>query len=165
MLLTLLITCLTFFGVSEFGLLPFKHPCTAHAFFSGCLSNHCQGLHHILSEICTTFDVHSLLDPSLNHIRPDTYLQMKGCEISARPLSCMKFCALTPRMCWYYHLPIMLHYNNCCTDERTSTRNYGWQYPVDMSFLILILSSVDVSSSDCDWIIGRAQPDVGEAVI
>jgi hypothetical protein len=28
-------------------------PCTAHAFFPERLSNHCQGLHHTFSEICT----------------------------------------------------------------------------------------------------------------
>jgi hypothetical protein len=50
----------------------FKHPCTAHAFFSKSLSNHCQGLHRTFSEICTRFYAHSLLYPLLNHIRPDT---------------------------------------------------------------------------------------------
>jgi hypothetical protein len=37
---------------------PFKHPCMAQAFFPTHLSNHCQGLWHIFSEICTTFDAH-----------------------------------------------------------------------------------------------------------
>jgi hypothetical protein len=50
MLLTLLFTCLAFFGLGEFGLsVPER------------LSNHCQGLRRSFSEICTTFDAHSLI--------------------------------------------------------------------------------------------------------
>jgi hypothetical protein len=41
--------------------MPFKHPCTDHAFFPERLSNHCHGLRHTFSEICTTFDAHSFL--------------------------------------------------------------------------------------------------------
>jgi hypothetical protein len=33
--------------------MPFKHPCTAHAFFPKCLAYHCQGLRHTFSNICT----------------------------------------------------------------------------------------------------------------
>jgi hypothetical protein len=40
--------------------MPFKHPCTAHAFFPERLSNHCQGLRHTFSGICTKFDEYSL---------------------------------------------------------------------------------------------------------
>jgi hypothetical protein len=86
--------------------MPFKHPCTAHAFFPKRLSNHCQHLHHTFSKIYTEFDSHSLSDPSWNRIRPDTRLQIKGHKKSARPPSCMKFCTLTPKICQYYHLPL-----------------------------------------------------------
>jgi hypothetical protein len=44
--------------------------CMAHAFFPGCLSNHCQGLRNTFSQICTKFDAVPLLDPSQNYIRP-----------------------------------------------------------------------------------------------
>jgi hypothetical protein len=53
-------------------------PCTTHDFFPACLSNHCQGLHHTFSEICAKCDAHALSDPSQSHIRPDTWLQIKG---------------------------------------------------------------------------------------
>jgi hypothetical protein len=43
--------------------MPFKHPCTAHAFFPERLSNHRQGLCHTVSEICINFVSHSLSDP------------------------------------------------------------------------------------------------------
>jgi hypothetical protein len=39
------------------------------------LSNHCQSIRRIFSEICTKFSVVHLLDPSRNHIRPDIRLQ------------------------------------------------------------------------------------------
>jgi hypothetical protein len=40
----------------------FKHSCTAHAVIPKCLSNHCQGLCRILSEICTKSDAVPLSD-------------------------------------------------------------------------------------------------------
>jgi hypothetical protein len=52
-------------------------PCTAHAFFPECLSNHCHGLCHIFSESCTKYDAWPLSDPSQDLIRPDTWLQIK----------------------------------------------------------------------------------------
>jgi hypothetical protein len=55
------------------------------------------------STICTKFDAVPLLDPSQNHIRPDTRLQMKACKKSAGPPSYVKFCTLTPKTCQYYH--------------------------------------------------------------
>jgi hypothetical protein len=33
--------------------------------------------------------------------------QVKGCTKSAHRPSCAKFCTLTPKICWYYHL--LLH--------------------------------------------------------
>jgi hypothetical protein len=53
-------------------------PCTAHAFLSERLSNHCRGLRCTVSEICTKFDAVPLSEPSPNLIRPETRLQMKG---------------------------------------------------------------------------------------
>jgi hypothetical protein len=47
MLLTLFFTWLSF-SVSPEPSMPFKHPCTAHAFFPERLSNHCQ-------DLCRTF--------------------------------------------------------------------------------------------------------------
>jgi hypothetical protein len=80
--------------------------CTAHAFFPGRLSNHCQGLCGAISKICRKFDPVPLSDPSRNRIRPETRLQIKGRKKSARPPSCVKFCTLTPKICWYCHLPL-----------------------------------------------------------
>jgi hypothetical protein len=39
--------------------MPFKRPCTAHAFCPECLSNYCQGLHRTFSEICIKCCPHS----------------------------------------------------------------------------------------------------------
>jgi hypothetical protein len=44
--------------------MPFQHPCTALAFYPEHFSDHCHGLHHTFSKICTKFDVHSLSDAS-----------------------------------------------------------------------------------------------------
>jgi hypothetical protein len=57
--------------------MPFKHPFAAHAFFLELLSNHFQSLGRTLSEVCTTFNAHSLSDPSLTCFRPDKWLQKK----------------------------------------------------------------------------------------
>jgi hypothetical protein len=40
-----------------------------------------------------------LLDPSQNCVRSDTRLEIKRCRKSARPPSCIKFYALTPKKC------------------------------------------------------------------
>jgi hypothetical protein len=60
MFLTLLFTCLAFFGLCEFGhaIQTPIHP-SIHALFPERL-------------ICTKFDAVLLLDPSQNRIRPDT---------------------------------------------------------------------------------------------
>jgi hypothetical protein len=71
MLLTLLFTCLFSVSVS------LDSPYTAHAFFHGRLSNHCQGLPCTFSEICTKCHAVPLSDPSRNLIVPDTRLQTK----------------------------------------------------------------------------------------
>jgi hypothetical protein len=52
-----------------------------------------------LSEICTKFDAHSLSDPSRNHIRPDTRLQIKLRKKSAPPPSYVELYTLTPKVC------------------------------------------------------------------
>jgi hypothetical protein len=97
-------SCLCFSSVSPFSLrpassIPFKHLCTAHAFFPERLSNHCQGLHRTFCEIFTNFDAPSFSDRSRIRIRPDTRLQIKGSKKSRHPLTCVKFCTLTPKIC------------------------------------------------------------------
>jgi hypothetical protein len=54
-------------------------PCTAHAFFSEFLSNHCHG-RSTFSETCTKSDAVPLSDPSWNHNRPHKRLQIKACK-------------------------------------------------------------------------------------
>jgi hypothetical protein len=73
MLLTLLFTCLAFSDLPWLRM-PVRHPCPAHDFFPECLSNHCLGLRHTFSEICTKFNVVPLSVPTRNDIRPDTWL-------------------------------------------------------------------------------------------
>jgi hypothetical protein len=77
MLLTLLFTCLAYFGL----------PLTKHSvqesvydygLFSEHLSNHWQGLRTIFPNISTKFDAVLLSDPSRSRIRPVTRLQIKG---------------------------------------------------------------------------------------
>jgi hypothetical protein len=68
-------------------------------FFPEGLSNDCQGLRCIFSEICAKYDARSLSDPLWNHISPDTRLQIKGRKKSARLPSCVKFCTSTPKIC------------------------------------------------------------------
>jgi hypothetical protein len=58
-----------FFSVCPEPSMPFKLPCTAHAFFPERISN--------FFEICTKCNAIPLSDPSRNCIRPDTPLQMK----------------------------------------------------------------------------------------
>jgi hypothetical protein len=94
MMIMMSFTCLAF---SVFISLDFL--CTAYALFSERLSNHCQGLSHTFSKICTKFDAVFLSDLSQNYIRPDTRFQIKGHKNSARPPRCMKFCTLPPKMC------------------------------------------------------------------
>jgi hypothetical protein len=77
MLLTLLFTCVTFFGLPWTEQL-FKPPCTASAFFLERLSNYCQGLRHTFSWDLHNIDAVPLPDPSRNRIRIDTRFQIKG---------------------------------------------------------------------------------------
>jgi hypothetical protein len=77
MLLTLPRTSLALLGLGEFG---FSVYCSC--FFPERLFNHCQGLRHTSSEICTKSDVHSLSESQWNHRRPDTRLQIKEAKIS-----------------------------------------------------------------------------------
>jgi hypothetical protein len=76
MLLTLLFTCpaFFFFGFSKFGL-------SVHG---SCFlpQSRCQGLCDTSSEIFRKFDAVALTDPSQNHIRPNTQLQIKAVKIS-----------------------------------------------------------------------------------
>jgi hypothetical protein len=98
---------------------PFKHPCMAHVFFPECLSDHCQvsrDLHKIWCTLTVPFS-----DPLPNGIMPDTWLQIKGCRKSARPLSCVKFCTLL-----VLSSTVALHYYIYCTDGSTRPRNCGY---------------------------------------
>jgi hypothetical protein len=53
--------------------MPFKHPCTALAFFSEGLSNHWQSLCLTLSEICTKFEhVHCAFVRSIQKFHHDS---------------------------------------------------------------------------------------------
>jgi hypothetical protein len=69
----MLFTFLTFFS-----LVSLDFPCTTSAFFPERLFNHRQGSCRTFSEICTQFDAIPLSDPSINRIRPDARLQIKG---------------------------------------------------------------------------------------
>jgi hypothetical protein len=69
-------------------------PCTAHAFFPECLSNHCQGLHLTFSETC---DAVPFSDTSQNRFRPDTQFQLKRHKKLTHPPSCMKSVNWLPR--------------------------------------------------------------------
>jgi hypothetical protein len=60
-----------------------------------------------LYEIWWTLDV-SLSEPSRNHIRPDTRLQIKGRINQHFNQMRVKFCTLTPNICQCYHLPLHL---------------------------------------------------------
>jgi hypothetical protein len=71
--------------------MPFKHLCTAHAFFPEHLSNRCHGFHLTFSEICTKFDAVYLLDPSWNCMRPDTRLQGIGHKWLSHPSRCLRY--------------------------------------------------------------------------
>jgi hypothetical protein len=84
--------------------MPFKHPCTAHAFFLKHLSNHFRGLCGTFPEIYKRFDAHLLFHCLID--KPNAWLQIKGHNKLARPPSCLKFCILTSKICKYYHLPL-----------------------------------------------------------
>jgi hypothetical protein len=60
----------------------------------------------------------SCQNPGRNHISPDTQLQIKGRNKSAHPPCCMKFCTLTPKICYItiYHCIVLLQLL------------YRWQY-------------------------------------
>jgi hypothetical protein len=91
--------------------------------------------------ICTKFDAVLLLDPSQNRIRPDTWLQIKGCKQSARPPSCEwnilhwlpKSGSTTLALCFY----------NWFIDGSTSPRYYGY------SLVFLHLLPPNVMNINC----------------
>jgi hypothetical protein len=124
--------------------MPFKHRCTAHAFFPERLSNHCQGLRHTFSEICTKSDAIPLSDASQNHARPNTRLQIKGRK---------KICTSTQMCKILYtdsHDTIVLSstvatcYYNCFKDGSTYPGNYG--YPPHICPNSFIISFITISS-------------------
>jgi hypothetical protein len=84
-------------------------PCTVLTFSLERSSNHCQGFRCTFSEICTKPDAHSLLflsNLSRNRIRPEAWLYTKGRKKLAHQTSCVKFVSLSPKICWYYYLPL-----------------------------------------------------------
>jgi hypothetical protein len=72
---------------------------TAHAFLPERLSDHFQSVRCAFSNIWITYDAVPLSDPSQNRIRTDTRLQIERRKKSAPPSCCVKFCALTPKIC------------------------------------------------------------------
>jgi hypothetical protein len=97
-----------------------EFPCTPRVFFSEHLPNHYQGPRLTFSQICTKFDDVPLSDPAENRIRSDTQLHIRGRNKSAHPLSCVKCCALPPKISTAASL-----YYNCCSDGSASPGNYG----------------------------------------
>jgi hypothetical protein len=96
----LLFTCLAFFGMT----LGFSSG--SLRFLLECLSDHRQGLHCTFSDICIKCNAVPLSGTSQNRIRPDTRFQIKEHKKSACPPSCMKFCTMTPKIWYHYHLPL-----------------------------------------------------------
>jgi hypothetical protein len=126
---------------------PFKYPYTAHAFFLKCLSNHSQCLCCTVSEICPNFNAHLLSDPSWNCIRPDTWLQIIGRRRSACPPRCMKFCILTPKICYYYGVP--LHHATTTAEQMAAplteiidSRNMTWPHTDTVINVCALFTSV-----------------------
>jgi hypothetical protein len=105
MRLASLLTCLAFFDLLWTEQV-IQTPEYGSCFFPKRLSNYYQGLYGNSSYICAKFDAHSLPNPYRNHIRPSTRLLMKGHNKSVRLPSCMKFCTLTPKICYYYNLSL-----------------------------------------------------------
>jgi hypothetical protein len=58
-----------------------------------------------------------------NHIRPHTRLQIKGRKKSRHPPSCVTISTLTPKILYYYPLPL-----HRTTDVSTSSTNYGYPF-------------------------------------
>jgi hypothetical protein len=105
------------------------------------LTNNFWCFYHTFSEVCTKFDVHSLSDPSLNHVRPDIRLQIKGLKNKDVYPAAQNFehwlkryasSIITVASCYY----------NCCTDGSTSPRNYGY-HP--------IRAGLDIGLSSTPW--------------
>jgi hypothetical protein len=81
MLLTLLLTGITFFGLGDFWFFHWDDwcfPCTPCAYFRERLSKLCHGLCGTFPKICAKFDTVPLSNHSRNHTRPDTRPQIKG---------------------------------------------------------------------------------------
>jgi hypothetical protein len=85
------------------------------------LSNHCQDLHHSLSESCTKFDAVPLSEPSRNRISPDTRLQIKGLNDQHVHPAAWDFIHCLP-----LSSTIPSRYYNCCTDGSISLESYGY---------------------------------------
>jgi hypothetical protein len=80
-------------------------PCTAHAPFPECLNNRRQGLRFTFPRFAQHFVVSSS-DLWRHRIKPDTGLQIKEHKKLRSPFSCVKFCTLASKICWYHHLQL-----------------------------------------------------------
>jgi hypothetical protein len=103
MLLTLLFTCLAFFGLGEFG--PFmygsnflpRNACLIFVRVSVALfPRFAQNIKQYLSQTHREIALGQMHDS-----------QIKGHKKSARPPSNVKFCTLTPKICYYYHVSLL----------------------------------------------------------
>jgi hypothetical protein len=99
-----------------------------NAFLPECLSNYCQGLSCIFFLFEQNLKhTNCRIDPLWNHIRPDTWLQIKGCKeiTTSTPWHEIEYTDSkgTPVL----SSTVASHYHNCCTDGSTSPGNYGYQ--------------------------------------
>jgi hypothetical protein len=106
---------------------PFKHLSTAHAFFPERLSDHCQGLHHTFSGICTKFDAHSLFFYWIHHEITSAKIhdpKQRDIKMSTSTWLCVILYTDSQDML-VLSSTIASHYYNCCTDGSTSPGNHG----------------------------------------
>jgi hypothetical protein len=54
-----------------------------------------------------------------NRTSPDSWLKIRGRKKSENPPNSVKFCALTPKICYYYYL--QLHHATTTIAAQTST--------------------------------------------
>jgi hypothetical protein len=110
MFLTLLFTCLTFFGLSNFRL-----PVYCSFFFLRTLV------------LCAMFSALASSDPSQNRIRPDTLLQIKGSQNHhVNPAALYTHFLHWPRRYATTICNAASCYCKYCTDGSTSPTNYGF---------------------------------------
>jgi hypothetical protein len=118
--------------------------CTAHAFFPECLYNHYQDLRRTFSKICTKFDAVPLSDPPWSHIRPVTWLQIKG---KNQHLYCMKFWTFDSQDMLVLSSSIESCCYNFCAGDSTSPGNYGYPF----KWTALMETNISHSPLDLGW--------------